>query len=88
MREEIEIRRALALFGTALAYPQLRQFVFGGTQNERTANAWMIMACLGWMTGMENNLFTSLLALVETKLLEYGEVYHETVIPKEGTNGH
>lgn len=83
MRSEKEIRRAIALIGTALAYPKLRQWVFGGNQNESTARAWYAFSALGWVAGADETLLAALVEMCETKLREYGVVFGERVIPED-----
>lgn len=87
MRDEREIRRAIATLGVALSYPPIRKFVFGATCNKHTHEAWLVFSCLGWMAGAQESLFSGLLQAVEMKLLQYGELTGEPVIPKGETNG-
>jgi len=67
MRNEIDIRRALALLGVALIDPELTRQVWGSYEGARE-RAWFCFATLGWTLGADDSAFAGVLAHVEAKL--------------------
>jgi hypothetical protein len=72
MRDEAEVRQAIAILGASFVGPAMRRFIWGSFEQERR-EAWAMFHALGWVVGADDTDFNITLKYVAMKIQQYGE---------------
>lgn len=72
MRDEQEVRGAIAILGASFVGPDMRRHVWG-TLEQEAGRAWAMFQVLGWVAGADDSDFKLTLEYVTLKMQEYTE---------------